>query len=392
MTIKLVDDKRVLLFFIDYQVIKNSQIIYREFKDMCNFSDYFKYKLEKRNELLSNANNKLFMVLNQDSYVYDFKSNEMRVLSLHRLNENHSSGNLIYINYDNSLYCIGGRESQTIERLKLPSKLSPKIYDLSESWQIICSINCNRVYFCSFVVNENILYNLLGYDYETKDYCTNIQKLDISSSMHNLVTVEMKETFSPRLTLASCIKFMENGVYILGGMLNDKERNPNVYIFDASSNIFLKTSLLVKPNQELDASSYFKGEHNMNSMNGNLNAVSCASLNFINESLFVPMKFKIENETNAFFYSMFDSNSFLHLFSLKDFKHLMLFQESENAIYEEDDDSQDASFKDLDSPKSKISEKTENSEKSLNSELINEKSEKEYFSNSNNSKFDNASK
>ncbi len=388
MTMKLVDDKRILVFLIDFKIIKNSEIIYREFRDLCNFSDYFKFKLEKRNELLSNANNRLFMVLNNDSFVYDFKTNEMRKLSLIPLTDNHSSGNLIYISYDNSLYCIGGRESQIIEKLKLPNRKSNQIYDLKESWQTICSLNCNRVYFSSFVINETILYNILGYDYETKDYCTNIQKLDISSTLLNLITIQLRDLFTPRLTLSSCIKFMENGVYIIGGMLNEKERNSNVYIFDASSNIFLKTSLIVKPNNELDASNYFKGEQ---SMNGDLTSVNCASLNFINQNHFIPMEFTLENDKNAFYYSLFDSNNFLHLFNMKEFKHFMLYQESENAIYEEDDDSQ-ISNQNIDSPKSKISEKTENSDISFYTDKLNERKENEPFSKSNNSQIDNESK
>jgi len=130
---------------------------------------------------------------------------------------------------------------------------------------------------------------------------------------------------------------MDNGVYILGGIVNEKEINSNVFFFDSTKNFFIKTEFLVKPNYELY----------LNDVMDEITHYS--SLNFINETVFLPLKFDINHETNAFYYCQFDTSDFLHIINVTNFIHIMMFQENKSEMWDEDSSDEAIEEKDEDS-------------------------------------------
>lgn len=348
--IKLVDETKILIFRVNYKNPKDSELLFRKFKDKCNFFNYFREKLERRNELQLNLKKKLIIVFNKESYIYNLKTNEMRVLALSALNDYHVNGNLLYVPYDNSIYCISGRYSYSVEKLKLPN-LKCNFYNLSEKWSSVCILENTRAYFCSFVINKKIIYNILGFNYLLNEHCIDIVKIDVSLSTPTSISIKVAESHSPKLTLSSCLKFMDQNVYIIGGMYNEREKNPNVFMFDTSKNIFIKTEFMIKPNYEL-----------YETINFNINLSSMATTNFLNEINFTPIKFDLNYEENSFFYCLFDTGHFLHLINVKSLKHFMICQDNKDEMWDEDSDEEDIE-KSKTNSESRISENFKNKHK-----------------------------
>jgi hypothetical protein len=374
--IKLVDEMYVLIFQINYKSPLKSEMLFRKFKDRCEFSKTFKLNLEgpkkkdtrstksgksgvfndratikstkaslnkstekststkKREELLLNHKKKLFIVMKKDSYVYDFKSNEIRRLSLLPLNENHAEGNLIHIPHDNSIYCIGGRLSCIVEKLKLPEK-KEKWFDLKESWTEVCSLEGNLGNFVSFIVNRKVLFIILGYNHTKKLHCNDVVKIDVSVANPTPVVIKLKDDQSPSLTMASCLKFMDTSVYILGGMHSQREKNLNVYVFDTTRNVFYKTDYMITP---VESDTDVLGNYSSDK-------ISQRSTNFLNENLFTAVKFDLKYEENSFFFCLFDSSNYLHMINIKNFKHFMLFQDDRDVQWDEDSEDESSEVK-----------------------------------------------
>ena len=198
-----------MLFLQNLENIKDSIIEERIFEDE---GEYFKNNYNShyyREEMSLNADRKLFLILNNISFYYDFERNKMKKLGL--LNEKHSGGALIKSH--NHLYCILGRSSFSIEKFNLIEffKMSK-----SDSWSTINSDGTPRAYFSTFIQNERILYIMFGYDFKINDYIRDFKKMDLGVKKKIWIDVKVMSNKIPKLSLAATISISKDKVYILG--------------------------------------------------------------------------------------------------------------------------------------------------------------------------------
>ena len=92
-------------------------------------------------------------------------------------------------------------------------------------------------------------------------------------------------------------------------------RNINLYLFDCSCNNIEITNLSLHFDEILE-----------NDKNEFINELT---LNFVNENMFLPLKFSNDLET-AFKFGLFDSKNFMHLINIANFNHLILFERNLN--------------------------------------------------------------
>ncbi len=155
-----------------------------------------------------NSENKLFLIINNTSFFYDFRTNKM--VKLQELKEKHSAGALV--STDNNLYCVLGRSSVTTEKFNLTN------YNKFQNgnWEIVNSEGSPRAYFSTFIQNERILYVLFGYDFTINEYIKDFKKMDLLAKKKKWIDIEVISNKVPKLSLAATIALTNDKVYILG--------------------------------------------------------------------------------------------------------------------------------------------------------------------------------
>jgi hypothetical protein len=170
-----------------------------------------------REEMSLNLENKLYLIIDNISFFYDFTTNKMN--KLYELNEKHSAGALVSAH--NNLYCVLGRTSVTTEKFNLTNyNKFPK-----GSWEVVNSDCSPRAYFSTFIQNERMLYILFGYDFSSNEYIKDFKKMDLLSKKKKWKEIEVSSNKIPKLSLAATIVVTNEKVYILGKILINLRRN-----------------------------------------------------------------------------------------------------------------------------------------------------------------------
>lgn len=299
---------------------KESEMSHRKFRDMCNFTkdNVNTYKPNEDgiiNELSISFPKLLILAISLKCYIYDFKLNTMR--DFPSLNYDHEGGVLLYIPFDSSIYAISGKTTNTVERIRF-SQIEKKALS---NWETYYNLNPSRCNFSSFVVNNKIIYILLGYHYEEKKFSTTVRRLDVSHGDWSFINVN--EHKSPKLIFSSTIHFCEGGVFVLGGLKNYQEANGTVYLFSYITGTWTTTDFRVHDTN-------FFSQQNMIDKDFS----QSPSMKFSSNTQFTPLKVNPYDNTNSYFFAQFDSNNYCHLINVRSFDHYILFQ-NEIVEYEE---------------------------------------------------------
>ena len=328
--VHLLNHKYVAIF--NYNLIdpSKSEIYNKRFTDLCNFEiDYASFVVNHhiRKDFTYNLNRNLLVIIESNAYNYTFSTNEMK--SLESLKLSHEGGSIIYCNYDECIYVIGGKETDSVERI---------FYDkeneiFGTSWELTQSINEIRYNFISFLVNEKIIYIALGIEGHTGTFSTTIKKLDTSLLIEGWTQVKLDLNKSPKIINAGCIPLTNDSILILGGTKPNKKINASVYIYKyftsewSMTDFSLETTKINIKTEENN--SFGSGYSNLREFDHkNLDEVDPSAV-FSSRNTFLPLKFG-PHHTNTFYFSQFDNACCCHLINVKTFDHIMFSNNPED--------------------------------------------------------------
>lgn len=371
------DDQYVSVMNYKAKDPRESEMTHRKFKDLCNFSkDNVKCYQKKDNmnipEVSLFINKQLILALNLRCYIYDFKTNSMK--NFPNVKYDHEGGSMIYCGYDNCIYIIAGKSTSLMEKIKFNSLEKRNIGD----WEVVSDSGTIRSYFCTFLINNKVIYLLLGYDPRSKKYLTSINRYDTALGEWSNVTID--ETKSPRLSYASVIHFCDGGVFIVGGLKNYHEANGTVYLFSYSNCEWKATDFHVQDTNLIkDENVSEESEDNNNQNNYEKKEESYnPTMRFSSNCQFIPLKFNAHDSMSSFFYAQFDNANYCHLINVRSFDHYILFQndlvefEEQSMIEEENeyDNSMEKSEKTISNKKKDLMAILENDEVNDNDNII----------------------
>ncbi len=229
------------------------------------------------------------------------------------LEDNHKGGSLVYVPYDNLVYCISGVVTSAVETIN--GFNDPEFDSKKNKTELLQP----RAYFAPFVQNESKIYVILGYNYLKNQFSTTIEKMDISSSdktwkelffSHNLTV--------PRLVFISCIPTSNDKIHILGGVDENYFINRAIYVVCLSPNFFeIEITNMALPLDEDNQKIAIGRDHNK--------GFKCI---FFNENSFVPLCTPV-NDNESFLFGLYDSKLNLHLINLNKFNYCIISRTEE---------------------------------------------------------------
>ena len=229
------------------------------------------------------------------------------------LYEYHKGGNLVYIPYDNLVYCISGILCSTVETINI---FNDPDYDKKSS---ITQLSQPRAYFGTFIQNESKIYVFLGYNYMKNDFMSTIEKLDTAS--HDKTWKELffsNDNKIPKLVFISCIPSSLEKIHILGGVDENYLLNKLVYIVKIDQN----------GSDINECNTVLPFEDNNQKINlGRDNNKGYTSL-FYQENCFIALKTPSE-DNSCYLFGIYDSKHNLHLANMNNFNYCILSRKEE---------------------------------------------------------------
>lgn len=316
---ELVSYKEIALYFpfssfdgenATRKLYNDGEILLREFEDKCDFG-YFYNSQQKREQFSLNLKDKLLIVINKHIFIYDLETNTMNWNGV--LEENHKGGSLVYVPYNNLVYCISGIVSSTVETINV---LNEPEFDAKKSKTALSE---PRAYFGTFVQNDSKIYVMLGYNYMKNDFMTTIEKLDTASSDRTWKELFFsKESTVPKLVFISCIPTSNDKIHILGGVDENYFVNRNIYVICLSPNSFeIEITNMALPFEQDDQKIAIARDNNK--------GFSCL---FYQENCFIPLLTPV-NDNDSFLFGLFDSKHNLHLTNLNSFNYCIISRKDE---------------------------------------------------------------
>jgi hypothetical protein len=223
------------------------------------------------------------------------------------LEENHKGGSLVYVPYDNLVYCISGILTSSVETINI---FDDPDYEIKKSKT---ELSEPRAYFGTYVQNNTKIFVILGYNYMKNDFMISIEKLDTSST--NKCWKELffiNELNVPKLVFISCIPTSNDKIHIIGGLDENYFVNRAVYLVLISSSYFeIEITNMALPFEQEDEKICI-GKDN--------NGISCL---FYQENCFIPLELP-STDNRSFLFGLFDSKQNLHLTNLNNFNYCII--------------------------------------------------------------------
>jgi hypothetical protein len=290
----------------------------KKFIDTCEFEKKYLTQL-KRDEIFLNYNERLFIAMKHHVFLYIYKTNTM--IELEKLQEDHKGGSLIYVPYNNSIYCVSGLTTVLCEKMELIRhyvKFKP-------SWQSVNKLNFPRAYYSSFVQDESKIYLILGFNLWDNEYLNTIEKLDVSDPNPKWLNVKVEQKKIPKISFAACIAVAKEEVYILGGKDANNADNPIIYLYHLKEEEINDSNMRLPLPPHHDTSQEMHESKNL----------------FHQENSFVPLRIEGEDYQGAFLFGLFDSKNFLHLINSKNFDYSFINQDIVDFPINENDSDND---------------------------------------------------
>ena len=131
-------------------------------------SDSFKKDYQYEGTLLYNTLRGVFILTGEKTdTLYFFNSKSNLVSKICKFNSSHNNGSIMYDDYDNCLYALGGKNITSCEYY---SFLDKKIYNLPD-------LNIDRAN-SSFIISNNKIFGFFGFSYGKDDYVKTIEYID----------------------------------------------------------------------------------------------------------------------------------------------------------------------------------------------------------------------
>ena len=131
-------------------------------------SDTFKKDYQYEGTLLYNTLKGVYILTGENTdTLYFFNSKTNLISKICKFNSSHNNGSLMYDDYDNCLYVLGGKNITSCEYYSFNDK---KIYNLPD-------LNIDRAN-SSFIISNNKIFGFFGFSYEKDDYVKTIEYID----------------------------------------------------------------------------------------------------------------------------------------------------------------------------------------------------------------------
>lgn len=231
------------------------------------------------------------------------------------LEEDHKGGSLVYVPYDNLIYCISGINTNAVETINI---FDEEENDTKKSQNALTE---PRAYFTTYVQNDSKIFVLLGYNYLKNDFMTTIEKLDTASYDKSWKELYFyNERSVPKLVFTSCIPSSNDKIHILGGVDENYTLNKMIYVCCLSPSLFeIESSNMALPFDD-DTKGVTLARDSRNGF----------QFIFYQENCFIPLSTPVE-DNDAFLFGLFDSKHNLHLTNLSNFNYsIMALKEEKN--------------------------------------------------------------
>jgi len=303
---KILNGNLMLVYYFNHENPKESNFIIKEFMDYVNFESEYNGRQE-RNEIFLNIGDAIIILMGKKTFLYDYKTNKMQLFNNTKFE--HPNGCLINIPFNDTIYCISGRNTIEVEKIKLYRNS----LNIINEWETTCPIQEPRSFFSAFVQNGKKIFLMFGYNFQDEKFIDYFSVLDTVEVEQIWTKVIVKCDKIPLMSCCGTMSFSPNNVYIFGGMNNNTERNNIVYRYNSEDNVLDQSEYILK-----DALNYLE-------INPRLPPEHLPSLKFVEESDFKAFDFHQLHIQHAFYFGCFDSRNFFHLINLKTFSHDLFY-------------------------------------------------------------------
>jgi len=183
----------------------------------------------------------------------------------------HFYGNLVYLDLNNCIYCLGGINSKKCEIYRNDNVLflnnnlfnSTKIQQ--NTWEALPDLNYSRQEFASSVINNSI-YVFFGFNNITNEDNNSIERLNVNhNDFWEVIMYNVPDYINVSLSSHACASVNSNEVFILGGY-DGKAYKDTILSFDANSNTIHDTNYKI-PDLRKNVQYHFYKESNFIKVN-----------------------------------------------------------------------------------------------------------------------------
>lgn len=214
------DNKRILRFDLENKMFK---LI--EFADFGNFE----YNYIAQGSTFLNIIDGLLILTGENHdlfYLYSHSKHTMNKLS--KLSDSHNFGNLVYIEGNNTVICLGGNKTKSVESyynddilsnfFKKKFKKLPIQNKTKNTWVKLPDLNAERTE-CPFIFLDNkYLYGFFGYDSSNKKYLDSIERINLENpSNWEYINYKSGNNVTVLRKAHSIVKFTDTDLLLLGG-------------------------------------------------------------------------------------------------------------------------------------------------------------------------------
>ena len=295
----ILDKKRIIRFDIENRLFK---VI--EFADFGNFEQTYNSK----GCITINILDGLLILSGENSdqfYYYSHLKHSMTKLAY--LNSNHENGCLVYDERGNSIICLSGKNSRSVEKYVNDDIISPilkknkSVKKLNEtqnknSWIKLPELNNERI-LGSFIFIDKFIYGFFGFSPQTNRYLDLVERLNLDYAISwDVVNFKKNDNISCFKKCFATAKVSDDEILFIGGSDGFNE-NPidNFSFFNIVKNEFYFTESKFSQSEQ----NYYYDFHR------NSNSVISSDIN-----------------NNNFFIS-FDERDNIHIIDSKNMQHIV---------------------------------------------------------------------
>ena len=196
-------------------------------------SDSFKKDYQYEGTLLYNTLKGVYILTGENTdTLYFFNSKTNLISKLCKFNSSHNNGSIMYDDYDNCLYVLGGKNITSCEYYSFIDK---KIYKLPD-------LNIDRAN-SSFIISNNKIFGFFGFSYEKEDYVKTIEYIDCNKKdrwieLENITLLKNDIFFNVESVSTMYYKQNMNKILIYSGIQGEDEDFVTEYylIYDVKNN------------------------------------------------------------------------------------------------------------------------------------------------------------
>ena len=193
----------------------------------------FKKDYQYEGTLLYNTLRGVYILTGENTdTLYFFNSKTNLITKICKFNSSHNNGSIMYDDYDNCLYVLGGKNITSCEYY---SFLDKKIYNLPD-------LNIDRAN-SSFIISNNKIFGFFGFSYKKDDYVKTIEFIDYNKKdrwieLDNITLLKNDIFFNVESVSTMYYKQNMNKILIYSGIQGEDEDFITEYylIYDVKNN------------------------------------------------------------------------------------------------------------------------------------------------------------